>query len=264
MKNFIYIRNTLDWESIHTIEDFLDANKSSRQLIQSWLPILKKLIEEWNKCFNINYFKFRNILKKLTIQNIETIPNVIVINKYEKQILDDTDEFMLFATDDDDWVSPTVFHTVSKYLNNEHAIVWPFGFLTTHMEVTHMPIHDIKWIYTNNTIITKQGYNLFKKRCKECDFLENHREADNYAQLPDCKIRLIPNLLSVYNQSPASATILWGHNYNNKFSNQNIKSIVNKYKGIPDLPADLDWSKKYIEETWKTIGNLTKIRKRFI
>lgn len=258
MLNYIYLRSSLDWNNIKSIEDYIKANNNSRSLIKTWLPELIEVISKWNECFNIDYFEFRAKMKEITISNISQIKNAIIINKKNKEIISNKENFLIYLIDDDDWVSENLFDCVIKNLNStDDVVVWPFGFFRHYVMITDIdkPIHDIKYIYSNNAIITKKGYDKLFKICKSYDFLEDHRKSDECAQNFNFSIKKIYQPLSAYNQSPASATKLWSLS---KDKENTLFSLISDYEKIPLVPDELNWTLPYFNKFRILISKLKK------
>jgi hypothetical protein len=229
--------------------------------MKNWLPILKYAILEWNRTFKINYFDFRHKMKEVTIENISKLKDAYIVTKSDKQILDlEKEDFLLYLIDDDDWVSENVFdQNYLKLEDNDDVVVWPFGFFRSdHVMITDIkkPIDDIRWVYSNNAIITSKGY---RKLCEVAvDFLEDHREVDVCCQ-NNFVIKITHQVLSAYNHSPASATKLWGHH---KHGGGSIRNLISGYGQIPLIPEELSWSYPYAKKIWNLILSLE--RKVFI
>lgn len=260
MIKYIYLRNSLDWSSLKSIQDYIEANIYSRQLIKDWMPHIINSIEQWNCHFNINYFEFRAKMKEIMLFNISKIEDVVVIDKNKKQVLSNSENFILYPIDDDDWASPEIFDCAKKNMDIEDdVIVWPFGFFRHYSMITDIdkPIDNIKYVYSNNCILTKKGYEKFCKICDYCDFLEDHRECDKYSQYSDCVVKIIRKPLSVYNHSPASATKLWSFSKFESFSNS-IFHLISDYNKPSGIPSELDWSRPYAKRFWNLIFKLKK------
>jgi hypothetical protein len=261
MKRYIYLRSSLDWKKIRSIDDYIEANINARPLVKDWLPRLVRAIEEWDVAFNMKYFEFRERMKEITMSNLLQIKDATIVTKYEKKIFEnETDDFVIYPIDDDDWVSKNVFDSVCSDLGEQDDVaVWPFGFFRgSRIMLTDIkePIDDIRWIYSNNAILTRKGYEKFHEVCAECDFLEDHREADVYCGTSGCFIKVIHKALSVYNQSPGSATKLWGLSAGNKTSRDPVISLISDYKKVPNAPKELAWSLPYAKKAWRLISNL--------
>lgn len=265
MIKYIYLRNSLDWCNLKSIEDYVKANRNSRKLIKDWMPQIIDSIEQWNNCFNITYFEFRAEMKEIMLSSIHQIKDAIVINKEKKFFLSTEDNFLIYPIDDDDWVSFEVFDCVLESVNEKDDIaVWPFGFFRQQVSTTDInkPIDDIRYVYSNNSILTKKGYKKFCRMCGGCNFLEDHRKCDLYCKSDDCTVKIIHRPLSGYNHSPASATKLWSFS---KFKNANesILSLASEYKKFPEIPPELNWSFPYVRRFWDLIFSL-KSRKLFL
>ena len=267
MKKYIYLRSSLDWKELKSIDDYLEANRYARPLMKDWLSRLVWAIKEWDATFNIKYFEFRERMKEITMSNLSRIGEATIVTKSEKEIFkNEMDDFVIYPIDDDDWVSEDLFDIVCCDLEKEDVVVWPFGFFrSSHIMVTDIkkPIDNIRWIYSNNAVLTRKGYEKFCGICTECDFLEDHREADEHCGMNGCSIKVIHKALSAYNHSPGSATKLWGLSGGNKTSQDNIISLISDYKKIPTVPDDLDWSLPYAERAWDLISELRQ-RKFFL
>jgi hypothetical protein len=262
MKKYIYMRSSLDWGKLKSIDDYLDANRDGRPLMKKWLPRIAAAISEWDSAFNIKYFEFRERMKNITLKNISKVKDAIITNRSEKKFCDDDGDFVIYPIDDDDWVWEDIFFIVCAELNKEDDLIaWPFGFFRSNGAMKtdiEKPIDDIKWVYSNNAAITRRGYQKFCDSCVECDFLEDHREADELCHKSGVNVRIINKTISAYNHSPASATKLWGLTAGNK--NEDIYSLLSNYDKLPHIPEELAWSVSYAEEMWQLISELRRRR----
>ena len=262
MKKYIYMRSSLDWGRLKSIDDYLAANAEARPLMKNWLPRLAESIKKWDSAFNIKYFEFREMMKNITLNSISKIKDATITSNLENKFREDNDDFMIYPIDDDDWVSEDIFKSVCLELNEEDdAAVWPFGFFRSNKAMKtdiRKPIDDIKWVYSNNAVITRKGYEKFCSLCVECDFLENHREADELCQKNGVNVRVIDKALSAYNHSPASATKLWGLTAGNK--DEDVHTLLSNYGKMPHIPEELAWSIPYAEEMWGLISELRRRR----
>lgn len=264
MKKYIYIRSSLDWAGLKSTDDYLDANRDARPLMKNWLPRLAKAIKEWDSVFNIKYFEFRGRMKDITMKSVSKVKDAIITNKLEKKI-DENGDFVIYPIDDDDWVSEDIFVNVCAELNGEDDLaVWPFGFFRGNEAIKtdiEKPIDNIRWVYSNNSVVTRKGYKKFCDLCAECDFLENHREVDELCQKSGVNVRIVKKTLSAYNHSPASATKLWGLSAGNK--HEDVSTLLSSYEKLPYIPEELRWSIPYAEEMWELISEL-RIKRVFL
>lgn len=265
MIKYIYFRNSLDWHNLKSIEDYINANHHSRKLIKDWMPQIINSIEQWDKCFNIKYFSFRAKMKEIMLYNISQIKDTIVIDKNKKKVLSSEEDFLLYPIDDDDWTSPEIFDCVFENIKKQDDIaVWPFGFFRHYVMVTDIdsPIDNIKYVYSNNSILTKKGYKKLCDSCGDCDFLEDHRKCDELCNISNLVVKIIRKPLSGYNHSPASATKLWSFSKFKK-PNDSISSLIAEYNKFPDVPLELSWSFLCVRQFWNLLFDL-KARKLFL
>lgn len=261
IEKFIYIRSSLDWHKIKTIDDFIAANVNARPLLKDWMPELISSIKKWNKSFGVDYFNFRKKLKEVSLLNLGEVPNAKIINEKTKDVLNQSDSFLLYITDDDDWACPQIFEVIEKKLQSfDDVIIWPFGFFrhNTVITDTSKPIDNIRWAYSNNAVLTKKGYNAVN--FQHSDFLENHRTLDEIIQDKKLNVHVIDDVLSAYNHSPASATKMWSFG---KKCSEEIFDLLEGYEASPYVPSELKWAEPYAKIVWENINKL-KNKKVFL
>lgn len=235
--------------------------------MKEWLPILIVAIRNWNSTFNMNYFEFRERMKEISMRNLNKVKGATIINKSEIKALDDEkEEFVIYPTDDDDWVIEDLFGIACSELEEcDDVVVWPFGFFRgDRIMVTDIekPVDNIRWTYSNNAIITRKGYERLRDSRLGCEFLEDHRQVDECCVADNCVVKVVHKALSAYNHSPASATRLWGLSASNK-SRGSASSLLSSYGQLPKIPEEIGWSVPYAEEMWKLITELRQ-RKVFL
>lgn len=265
MKKYIYMRSSLDWARLKSIDDYLEANMCARPLMKNWLPVIAEAIRDWDMTFNIKYFEFRERMKNITLDSISKIKDATITNKHENTFSEDTVDFVIYPIDDDDWVSEDIFQSICPELDEEDDVaVWPFGFFRSDQAMKtdiRKPIDNIRWAYSNNALITRKGYKKFCESCLECDFLEDHREADELCLKNGINVKVIDKTVSAYNHSPASATKLWGLTADGK--DEDVHSLLSNYGELPHIPEELAWAIPYAEEMWELISEL-RIKRIFL
>ena len=257
MRKIIYLRKSPDWSQIKTIDDFAASNCDSRPLLKSWVGDLSQAIDLWNKSFKIDYFSFRERIKEIAQGNLRELSGVEFISKPDMCLIEKQYPFLLYMIDDDDLISPNVFDEIQPSIDDEcHYAVWPFGFLRHFMKVTniYLPIHNIKFVYSNNCIVTHRGYELLRQNSDPYSFLEDHREVDEIFDKTDSIVKVINYPHSVYNQTPASATNLWGMLKHKK----SIYSLLEGYGKTPIIPHELQWSVPHVERIFRLISMLVR------
>ena len=110
-KNYIVIRNTLDWEKAK-IEDLKDEK-------------IKFAARFWDQTFSISYTKCRHEIKNIATKCINNIygGNIISYKNLELSKLN-PDDLLVFC-DDDDWYHPEIFNILKKDgAKNNDATIW--------------------------------------------------------------------------------------------------------------------------------------------
>jgi hypothetical protein len=234
-------------------------NYSARPLIKEWQPKIVNSIQSWNKYLKVDFFKFREELKKLSSVCIEDIKNKTIVTKNTiNQIMHD-DNIFLYAIDDDDFVSPDLFSKVDL-TGDVDCLIWPTIHLRYNLTIypINEHIHDIIYAYTNNSILFPSGFKKLINIDPSLEFLEDHRRLDQFMVFYNFKIKKVFDIfLSVYNQSPASATMLWG--WGNDPSKKGILKMVKMYQHI-NIPPYIQWFSKYYEPLWGMISSLTNVK----
>lgn len=255
MRNFVYLRKSCDWSKIKCTEDYKDQNKESRILIKNWMPDLIRAIEIWNNTFNLSFYQIRDNIKKISLDSIKSL-NVEMLNKDTVHELFKENDFLLYISDDDDWVQKETFSIIEeRFVKNVGLYIWPTYRLCSKSKIHSLDsdVDGIRWTYTNNCIITKKVFDELYDKNQNFEFLECHR-------LMDVNVRyfekyLIPNFcMSVYNQTPASATALWAITKRCD-SNEKIKKClietIERHKSLINiniLSQETKWCENYLIE----------------
>jgi hypothetical protein len=263
MRNFIYLRKSCDWAKTKCIEDYKNQNKDSRILMKNWMPDLIRAIEIWNNTFNLSFYQIRDSIKKISLDSIRSL-NVEIFDKDRVGELLNKNDFLLYISDDDDWVQKEIFSIIEqRFIKSVGLYIWPTYRLSCKSKIHSLDsdVDGIRWTYTNNCIITKKVFDELYYKNQNFEFLECHRLMDENVRY--FEKYLIPNFcMSVYNQTPASATKLWSTVQicdSDKKIKKCLIETVERYKYSINkniLPQETKWCEKYLIEYINLLNSL--------
>ena len=248
--HYIYRRHPLDWSSM-TLDKFQNDPNSTYNHLSYFKSNLVDMISFWNAIFHVDYFKFRSILSDRSLQNLKKTGKSIITS----EDINDLKDGYLFMTDDDDYVRSDVF----DFLDDEYDFIC-WSCVKVCQEICyHSVTMDFKFIHTNNMIISIKLLNELKRYDTVEKMIDNHFLLDRYLADHTLKYTLhskhIPDFLSVYSQTPASAShyIGRGDAFNVIIDRKYVRSIMNQYKKIDHFPSHLMWFADDYSYVWDLI-----------
>lgn len=188
----IYVRNTENWINIkkhNPPHNLTYLNDRKREC-------LIKNIKLWDSHCSVSYCEYRHFLKELAVHSWNQT-GMEVITKLPKNI----DNIIIFPTDDDDWLSPTIFNEIKNCKNN--LIFWDCWMYFMSKQLLSYGGHifvplpkEFKWTGSNGYAL--QG-EIIKKAVME------HTETK---KLYKNNIEYVKKSLSVWVHHPASTFTL--------------------------------------------------------
>jgi hypothetical protein len=217
VRNYILIRETLDWESA-SYADLRDD------------PI-RMMARAWDSTFAISYFECRARIKALAQSFLRAIPDATVVFPGDVADIDVASQDLLLIGDDDDWYSPRIFDELrgSVDFDRHEALVWPdavAGFhvrwqpgegearIEDHLQAAKLrPLVDVSAysaIKTNNYALTRLALgNLLAESLKR--YIGHTVAAESLAarlHAGDAAVAVLDRYLSVANRHPCSYLVL--------------------------------------------------------
>jgi hypothetical protein len=248
LKTHVIIRQSLDWGNI-SLSEFREQSREFCRLINRPPDQVNLAVDLWNRTFRHSFFKVRQEIKDIAIENFDSLADAQVFNSVERIDRENFEEGFYIFIDDDDWLHPEIASLLSDNADSrqENAIVWgsvAFGTTTDRIITRRKPDG---FCYTNNYAITGK---FLSESPENFDRVFQHFGANETFKQPDVKI--IDEYWSVTNKNPSS-TVYLEQVLKDDFSSNALKSGVagylQRYGQIEkEIDPSLQWARPLMDK----------------
>lgn len=252
----IYVRATEDWEN-YSIEKLLNKKTLGSGFVidEKLLKKIKLAIDKWDNFFNINYFSYRQILKKISLSTFEKYKVYYNFDKLKKEI---KDEDFVCATDDDDWFRDDLIYSIPKHMQNNDCIYWNHIVYCTHELGSHLWYDYHNNMGSNNYAISGKKFKSLPENI-QFSLLDNENSVLDVCENYNLKNKFVNDLMSCYIWHIGSMSLLVGNTKLN-IIDKKIKKIYKKAKLNFNINKNQEWTKKHLKELCLLHNSLKEIK----
>jgi hypothetical protein len=246
-KIHIVLRQSPDWGSIN-LNDFRKQSREFCILMGRPPEQVNKSVDLWNKTFNHSFFEVRQKIKNLTLANLSSIENSIILNGKSEAIPSNFEEGFYIFIDDDDWLHPKIDNLLSNAAHNQQTkgFIWgsvSFGTLNTKIILLRK---NNGFCYTNNYAISGS---FLKYDTKNYFSVYQHGDANKVLEQHGAMI--INEYWSITNKNPTSTVYLekvLEQDYSSTNLIHAISDYLERYKQIEsEIDLSLQWARPLMD-----------------
>jgi hypothetical protein len=247
MKIIHVIRDTVDWGAL-TLENYFDQPFDNDFVKNTMVEMIRK----WDAVLDPSYFKFRDMITKIALNNHDRLDVDIRIKSsrnLEKELKKIPKPYVVLFVDDDDWHNPAVVDMLRDECSDTDldGIIWDhYAFLTNYKSFNwakndpYFLKANRGFFHTNNYALTDRFWD--KLSTEDIDYLYNgvkydlcygHNMIDrrfkdkiNYKEMRGPMLRELPNIVSACQGKiiDVPQEISW--------ANEEIKEMMELYKKL--------------------------------
>lgn len=247
LKTHVIIRQSLDWGNI-SLSEFREQSREFCRLINRPPDQVNLAVDLWNRTFRHSFFKVRQEIKDIALENFASLKDVQVFNSAEGIDQKIFEKGFYIFIDDDDWLHPEIASLLSDIADSqkENAIVWgSVAFGTTTDQIINRRKPD-GFCYTNNYAIT--GKFLLEDPKNYERVFQHFGANETFRQ----QAKIINEYWSVTNKNPSS-TVYLEQVLKNDFSSNALKSGVAGYlqrfgQIEKEIDPSLQWARPLMDK----------------
>lgn len=199
--NYIVLRRSPDWPTFDLNETraFCNAAGVREDLVIGFAAA-------WDSVLGLDYRSYRQRQKEISLRTAYACLDAIVVDHARFDPESCRDDDLIYFTDDDDWVSPSLFQTLRREALQADLVLWGSIFVgkltaATPYETPASPVVSrrkfSRVVYTNNYAVTgstlkRLGY----------DALLEHYQAQRTVDLEQVTTTLVERHLTAANKHP--------------------------------------------------------------
>jgi hypothetical protein len=215
-------------------------------------------IQTWNQTFWINFFRCREILKRLSEHSVRKIKNSLFITDdqlSELPAMVGQSRFLLFFFDDDDWFAPDMFERLSTLDLSECDIaVFPMVRLGDNIITFVRPGKEARALvgaradFTFRFMTNNYGISSKIALSKHLPKLQDHMLGSAYADQQDFRDPYFDVPVSVTNKTPCSASAIGRLPADPASYRESIRRYTENLRQT-HIPPEFHWMNAPIGET---------------